>query len=199
MVNNMKKTKKVVRLKAVKKVTPPAAPIRLDFGCGKRKLEGFIGIDIRQFDGVDIVMNAGADTWPWEDGTVEAIYGSHFIEHLTVKERIHFVNEAYRVLKPQGTLHLIAPHAFSARAYGDLTHQWPPISEWWPLYLDKQWRIDQGNAPHNDFYTCDFVGPSVFSMHPIIAAKAPEYQQEATTFFKEAVQDIIINLSARKG
>jgi len=193
-----KVTKKKVVKKPVLKVVPPVESIKLDFGCGMRKLEGFIGVDIKKFDGVDIVMNAGKDKWPWKDNTVEAIHGSHFIEHLTEEERIHFVNEAYRVLKPQGTLHLISPHWSSARAYGDLTHKWPPVCEWWPLYLDKQWRIDQKNAPHNDFYTCDFVGPSVFSMHPAIAGREPAYQAEATTFFKEAVQDIIINLSARK-
>jgi len=191
----MKKSLKKPRVVA-KVVEQP--PLRLDIGCGVRKKEGYFGVDIRQFEGVDLCLDAGTAPWPWQDNSVEEIHASHFIEHLTAQERIHFVNEAYRVLKPNGQLNLIAPHWGAARAYGDLTHKWPPVSEWWPLYLNKEWRITQNNAPHNDFYTCDFVGQSVFSVHPHIAAKSPEYQAEATAFFKEAVQDIIINLHARK-
>lgn len=173
--------------------------MKLDIGCGVRKQAGYVGVDIRPFDGVDHVFDAGTQVWPFEDNSVEEVYASHFVEHLTALQRIHFANEAYRVLKKDGKLHIICPHAFSARAYGDLTHQWPPVTEWWSLYLNREWRIDQKNAPHNDFYTCDFIGQSSFVMHQAVAPRHVEYQQFAITFFKEATQDIVIVLFARKG
>jgi len=37
--------------------------------------------------------------WPFDDDSIDEIHCSHFIEHLTAPERIHFVNEAYRVMK----------------------------------------------------------------------------------------------------
>lgn len=177
----------------------PGTPLRLDFGCGVRKKEGYHGIDIKPFPGVDTVLDAGTQPWPWGDNTVDEVYASHFIEHLTAQQRIHFVNEAYRVLKPNGQLNMVAPSWSSMRAYGDLTHQWPPVTQFWPLYLNREWRIVQQQAPHNDFYTCDFVGQSVFGMHPSLVGRSIEYQTDALTFLLEAAQDIIINLSARKG
>jgi hypothetical protein len=77
------------------------------------------------------------------------------VEHLTAKERIHFVNELYRVMKPKALATIVTPYWASSRAYGDLTHQWPPVVENWYLYLDKNWR--QGYAPHNTEYRCDFA------------------------------------------
>lgn len=168
------------------------APLKLDIGCGTRKQEGFHGIDIKPFDGVDTVLNAGTDTWPWADGSVEEAHCSHFVEHLTQQQRIHFANELCRVLKVGAKTTVITPHWASARAYGDMTHQWPPVSEWWFYYLNKPWR--DANAPHNDFYTCDFDFSLGHSMHQGIMPWNVERQTYALTWFKEAAQDIICTL-----
>ena len=188
----------MVELVAVetKETSAAPAPLKLDLGCGKRKQEGFHGVDIRAFEGVDTVLDIGSSPWPWPDSSVEEIYCSHFVEHLTALGRIHFANECYRVLKKDAKVTVITPNWSSARAYGDLTHQWPPVSEWWFLYLNKDWRKD--NAPHNDFYTCDLIGQGVYSLHPQIIPRHQEYQQFAITFFKESGQDIITTLTARK-
>ena len=76
---------------------------------------------------------------------LQASIKRYFVEHLDAKERIHFVNEAHRVLRPGGQMHLVTPDWSSCRAYGDLTHKWPPVSEFWFFYLDKDWRA--ANAP----------------------------------------------------
>lgn len=169
--------------------------VRLDIGCGMRKKEGFHGIDCRKFDGVDTVMNAGTDPWPWATDSVEEAHASHFVEHLSAHERIHFANELHRVLVPGGKALIITPNWSSARAYGDLTHQWPPVSEWWFLYLNKDWRT--ANAPHNDQYTCDFESAGGYSLHQAIQTRNQEYQQHAITFWKEAAQDLITTLTKK--
>lgn len=162
--------------------------LKLDFGCGKNKREGFTGVDSRAFDGVDQVVDL-TQPWPWEDGSVLEANASHVVEHFTPAERIHFVNELYRVLTPGGKCQVVVPCWSSCRAYGDLTHQWPPVSEFWFYYLDKAWRAV--NAPHNDGYTCDFVVTWGHSMHPALISRNQEYQQHALTFWKEAAQDTI--------
>lgn len=172
------------------------APVRLDLGCGKNKKEGFFGVDVIRFDNVDLVMNLGEEVWPWADSSVDEAHASHFIEHLDVKERIHFVNELWRVLKPDAKALIIVPHGFSSRSFGDLTHKWPPVHEFWFYYLDKNWRAV--NAPHNDFYTCDFTITWGHSLHPEIARRNQEFQQFALTFYKEAAQDTIATFVARK-
>jgi hypothetical protein len=168
-------------------------PLRLDFGCGPHPREGFEGVDSRDF-GQKHILDL-TKPWPWKDASVAEGHTSHFVEHLTAPERIHFANELYRVLAPGGKCQLIAPHWASCRAYGDLTHQWPPVSEFWFYYLSKEWR--KGNAPHNDGYTCDFEATWGYSLHPLVAPRNLEYQQTAIQFWKEAAQDIICTLTKR--
>lgn len=169
--------------------------MKLDLGCGTRKTEGYIGVDCRAFDGVDVICDIGKDKWPWGDDTVDEVICSHTVEHLTGPERIHFVNELYRVLRKGGKAAIIVPHWSSCRAYGDLTHQWPPVSEFWFYYLSVEWR--KVNAPHNDGYTCDFEASWGYSMHPSLATRNQEYQQFALNFHKEAAQDLHATLTKR--
>ena len=179
------------KLKAVEKVEL----IKLDLGCGKNKRAGFFGVDSRQFEGVDQVADL-TKKWPWADNSVSEAHSSHFVEHLTGPERIHFCNELYRVLVDKGSCQIITPHWNSARAYGDMTHQWPPVSEFWFYYLDKNWRAQ--NAPHNDGYTCDFLCTWGYAMHPTLQVRNSEYQQFAIQWYKEACQDLIATMTARK-
>jgi hypothetical protein len=169
--------------------------VKLDLGCGTKKREGFIGVDSRAFDGVDVVCNLGVDAWPWADDVVEEVYCAHMLEHLTAAERIHFVNELHRVMKKGAKASIIVPHWGSSRAYGDLTHQWPPVVEFWFYYLTRSWREDQ--APHSDFYTCDFDVTWGYGMHPSLLVRNQEYQQFALNFYREAAQDIHAALTKR--
>jgi hypothetical protein len=178
----------VARKKAALKVVDPPSPLRLDIGCGTNKKEGFIGIDVIKFDGVDLVLNAGDQKWPYADASVEEIHASHFVEHLTPKQRIHFVNESYRVLRPFGKLSIIVPHWCASRAYGDLTHVWPPVSEFWFYYLNAEWR--KTNAPHNLDYTCDFDHSTGYSLHPMTNGRSQDFINFATQAYKEVCQDI---------
>lgn len=145
--------------------------------------------------GQKYVMNIAKDKWPWKDNSVEEAHCSHFIEHLTASERIHFVNELYRVLKPDAKCTVIVPHWSSCRAYGDLTHQWPPVSEFWFYYLSKAWR--EQNAPHNTGYSCNFDCAWGYNMHQAVATRNQEYQQHALTFFKEAAQDLVATFTKK--
>lgn len=171
-----------------------AKELRLDLGCGPHKREGFVGVDCRKFEGVDQVADL-RKLWPWDDESVTEVHCSHFLEHLNAQERIHFVNELYRVLRPGGTALLITPHWASNRAYGDLTHQWPPVSEMWFYYLDKTWRA--ANAPHNDFYTCDFAITWGYAMRPDLQTRNQEYQQYAMQNYKETISDMMATVTKR--
>lgn len=170
-------------------------PVKLDLGCGPHKREGFTGVDSRPFTGVDEVVDLTVLPWPWKDASVDEIHASHFVEHLTADQRINFVNEVYRVLKPEGTASLVVPHWASCRAYGDLTHQWPPVSEFWFYYLNDQWRKD--NAPHNDRYVCNFEASWGYSIRQDVLSRNQEFQQFAIANYKEVCQDISATLKKR--
>src|SRR6266705_2325487 len=159
-----------------------SSTIRLDFGCGKSKIveqgKSWLGIDSRSFPGVDLVLDLTdkesstqhADysvthvykQYPWETESVSEIHTSHFVEHLEPKERIHFINECWRILKVGGQVRIIVTHLCSERALGDLSHSAHTVSEMWFYYLDANWR--SFNAPYNDFYTCHFNFTCGYSM-----------------------------------
>lgn len=173
--------------------------MKLDIGCGKRKREGFTGVDQYPMEGVDVVLNVGNEPWPWEDGSVEEIHASHFLEHLTAAQRVHFVNEAFRVMKEGAKATIITPHWASNRAYGDFTHQWPPVAEMWYYYLKREWRAV--NAPHTDKewnpqgYDCNFDATWGYSFLPDLGARHPDHIQFALQNYKEAAQDLHATLT----
>ena len=215
----------------------PAAPLRLDLGCGPRKKPGFCGVDQTAFPGVDVVLNLVARKriitemhpltdrpipgmvgdwvpWPWDDNTVEEAHASHVLEHFDAMERIHVLNELYRVLKPGAKCTLIVPHWCSSRAYGDPTHKWPPIGGFSFFYWKRDWRM--ANAPTTDAYplgpdphnnggktcefnlngfNCNFDVTWGFTLHPEVAQRNQEYQQYAMQFLIEATPDIIATLT----
>lgn len=204
--------------------------MKLDIGCGKNKQPGYHGVDRIAFDGVDTVLDVVArgpiyatitnglgqqlnqeipsgryEPWPWSDSSVDEAYSSHFVEHLDQQERCHFFNELWRVLKPDAKVTIIVPHWSNARAYGDPTHKWPAISEWFFLYLNKGWR--DANAPHTDAanldwgYSCNFEGGAGTSFDPNrddIRGRNDEAVRYALRNFINANQDAQATLIAKK-
>ena len=175
--------------------------MKLDIGCGKNKREGFTGVDQYPMEGVDIVHDV-RQPWPWDHDTVDEVHCSHFVEHLTATERVHFFNELHRVLKPGAKATVVTPHWASNRAYGDPTHQWPPVAEMAFYYLSRDWRTTQ--APHTDSkwdpqgYTCNFEATWGYSLNPSIATRNQDFQQFALANYKEAAQDMVATLTKRE-
>lgn len=171
--------------------------LRIDIGCGKNKRPGFIGVDQYAMDGVDVVMDV-RQPWPWKDNSVDEAHCSHFLEHLTGLERVYFMNELHRVLKPGSKATVITPHWASNRAYGDFTHQWPPVSEMFYYYLSNEWRTSQ--APHTDKkwnkegYSCNFQCSWGYGLHPAYHGRDQKTTEDAIQWNKEAITDMVATL-----
>lgn len=134
--------------------------------------------------------------WPHRTNSIDFVHAINLIQFLTPNERIHFVNELWRVLKPGAKCQIIVPHWCSARAMGDLAFVYPPVTESWLPHLNEQWR--QSNAPWgNKKYKCDFDSTLGYGLHPLILNRNQEYQQHAVTFWKEAAQDMVATLIKR--
>lgn len=189
--------------RAAKRKVTARAVIKLDLGCGPHARDGFTGLDRLAFDGV-AVWDLRQTPWRLRgkvlaEGSVDEAHCSHFLEHLTATERVLFMNELYRVLKPGGTCLIVVPHWASARAYGDPTHQWPPVSEFAILYWQRQWRL--ANAPHTDEahadpgFACDFDATYGYNLRGDLGVRNIEYQQFAVGNYKEACQDTLITVT----
>lgn len=86
---------------------PENEPVRIDLGCGKRKQDGFIGIDRFPMPEVDIL--ADIDTvLPLEDNSVDVLFSSHALEH--TKDLMFTMREIYRICKHGAQVCIIAPY-----------------------------------------------------------------------------------------
>lgn len=93
--------------------------IKVDIGCGSRKPEGFIGVDIYPWHGVDIVADL-TKIFPFPDNTVDEIRAYDCLEHLP--NIIHSMNEIWRICKPGATVDILVPSTDGRGAFQDPTH-----------------------------------------------------------------------------
>jgi predicted SAM-dependent methyltransferase len=80
---------------------------------------------------------------PFDPGSIDAIYASHFLEHLSRQGAGRFLQEARRLLRPGGILRIVVPDLAaivdsycSARACGD-----PHAAD---LLFEDLWVVDKG-------------------------------------------------------
>lgn len=99
--------------------------IRINLGSGGQKVEGFLGMDIRNLPGVDIVRDILRGL-PFADETVDEIYSENFLEHIPQAEVIWVMNEMWRVLKPGGISRHIIPLVGTDNDWQDPSH----LSRW---------------------------------------------------------------------
>ena len=86
----------------------PHRQIRVDLGCGRVKLPGFIGVDRFPLPGVDIVANLD-EPLPFADDSVDLVHASHSLEHLRDLSKV--IREVYRICKHGAQICIIAPYS----------------------------------------------------------------------------------------
>jgi predicted SAM-dependent methyltransferase len=126
----------------------------LDIGCGSNKQPGFIGMDKRALDGVDIVHDLEQFPWPLEDSSCHIVVGHHIVEHIKPWLMLQFMDELWRIMKPNGQLALSMPYGWSKGFIADPTHcnpcneiTWQYFDPDYPLYKiyePKSWKIEKG-------------------------------------------------------
>lgn len=177
-------------------VAPPTL-VKLDLGCGQNKREGFLGVDIADCPGVDVVHDLRQTPWPWADESVSEVFSSHFFEHLTGPERMAFMEELYRILVPGGKARIVTPYYSSMRAVQDPTHAWPPVCEASYLYFNKGWR--EANRLNHYPITVDFDFVYGYAMRPDVANRHEEARNFMVQNYLNAVQDLDVTLTKRPG
>lgn len=73
---------------------------KIQFGCGGNRLHGWENYDHE----VDI-----SKTLPFQNNSVDAILAEHVLEHISIQQAWNFMEECYRILKPEGLLRLAVP------------------------------------------------------------------------------------------
>jgi len=96
--------------------------MRLNLGAADRAIPGFLSVDIAP--PADVIADL-SQPWPWEISSVDEVVAFDVIEHIA--DRIHFMNELHRVMRPGATARIEVPNAAKgAGQWQDPTH----VSQW---------------------------------------------------------------------
>jgi SAM-dependent methyltransferase len=96
------------------------APVVVDLGCGPTKQYATnLGLDLRPSPGVDALADLSRGL-PLADQSVDVLFAVHILEHLT--DFLPLLDEAHRVLRPGGVLHVMSPWWGHVNAIADPTH-----------------------------------------------------------------------------
>lgn len=114
--------------------------MKLNIGCGGRRIPGFTGVDAVPRPAAEIV--AKADSIPLPDGSVEEIMAIHLLEHVHLWEAPDLLREWFRLLVPGGTLVLELPDIVKCcRNIADnytMAGKHPDQAGLWGLYGDPR-------------------------------------------------------------
>src|SRR3981189_2611693 len=80
----------------------------LNLGCGSRYHAEWINIDIAPSD-EHVMAHDLSQGIPLADGSCDAVYHSHLLEHLRRPAALYFMRECYRVMKPSAILRVAVP------------------------------------------------------------------------------------------
>ena len=110
--------------------------ICIDLGCGSRKQKGYIGVDSKQIDGVDIVCDV-EEGLPFEDNTIDRIYANFLFEH--IRNFIPFMKELYRICRNGAIIKASFPYWASVTQWKDPTHKQVITTETFRYFSDDKW------------------------------------------------------------
>jgi predicted SAM-dependent methyltransferase len=95
---------------------------KYNLGCGTHLYPGFLNIgfwnnlnestiykDLNGTSGTFMLNHDLNKGIPAEDDSLDLVYHSHMLEHLSYTEGIAFIRECYRALKPGGTMRVLVP------------------------------------------------------------------------------------------
>lgn len=114
--------------------------MKIDIGCGSTKKKGFIGVDILQLSGVDIIHDLNIFPYPFEDNEVEEIWIDQVLEHLN--EPVKVIEELHRICKNGASITIGVPYFRSFYATIDPTHK-NFFGIYWFAYFDPKKKFCQ--------------------------------------------------------
>jgi len=94
--------------------------IKLNLGCGRKYRRDYINVDIIPELEPDELLDLNGP-WLWQDNTIDEILAEDVVEHLD--DVVHFIEEAWRVLKPRGRLIIRTVYYTSVNYWIDPTHK----------------------------------------------------------------------------
>lgn len=116
--------------------------LRLNLGCGMKRLDGYVNVD--RFGEPDLRHDLESLPWPWPDDSVIEILMEHVLEHLGRDPMVYLDiwKEMYRVCRDGATIWIKVPHHRHEHFYNDPTHVRAVTADGMTLFsqrLNRQW------------------------------------------------------------
>ena len=149
---------------------------KLNLGCGQIRPKGWINTDssinsfiqkmpfggmiskslgLKQYDSKNMTyMNLNKRWSSLKNDSIGIVYASHLFEHLSIKSRTIFLNEAFRTLAKGGVIRLVVPDmAAHAKEYIENYHKLsdtePARQFMWVLNLHREGQYPNDRRMHN--------------------------------------------------
>lgn len=124
--------------------------MKLNLGCGRRKLDGWLNVDRSALCQPDQVVDLEQVPWPWPDGSVDEIMLSHVLEHLGATTQSYFaiIKELWRICRDGATVTIVVPHPRHDDFLHDPTHVRAITTEGLSMFsqaLNREW-LEKGWA-----------------------------------------------------
>src|SRR5690606_23008684 len=118
--------------------------LRLNLGCGLKKIEGWVNVDRSPACEPDAVVNLEEFPWPFADDSAEEVVLRHVLEHLGATPDIYqgIFRELYRVCAPDARIRITVPHPRHDDFLSDPTHVRPVTPQGLELFdraKNREW------------------------------------------------------------
>jgi hypothetical protein len=141
--------------------------MRLNLGCGNRKVDGWLNVDKVSDCKPDQVVDLETLPWPWPADSVDEIVLSHVLEHLGAATDVYLgiFKELYRISRNEACTTIIVPHPRHDHFLNDPTHV-RPVTEMGLLMfsqaVNRHWIAAGGaDTPLGIYLGIDFETVSV--------------------------------------
>ena len=93
----------------------------LNLGCGWRRVEGALNVDLSPRVAADLVHDLNRRPWPLPDGHFREVLAYDVLEHL--EDVVAALEEIHRVCRDGAVVRITLPHFSCANAFTDPTHR----------------------------------------------------------------------------
>ena len=120
--------------------------MKLNLGCGPRRLEGWVNVDTVAGFNPDRVMDLDQTPWDLPDGAAEEVLLNHVLEHLgaSTASFLGVMSELYRVCCDGALIRINVPHPLHEHYRTDPSHVRPVTPQ--TLSMFSQAECDQAAA-----------------------------------------------------
>lgn len=96
-------------------------PTILNLGCGRKRLQNAINVDLVMEVKPDVVHDLNQTPWPFDENEFAEVYANDVIEHCS--DIVVIMDEIHRVCRDGAIVRITTPHFSSANAFTDPTHR----------------------------------------------------------------------------